>query len=143
MTISEAAPPSAKRKKQSAAQIAAAAYPAPWRFVNSHIELDLAPSGTTRRAARLIVYPFDSPQGKWYTSIKVDPVGVVNGEMVETDEMPLAQIGEWLARAYIAEPKDIDLAKIPEWAKAATIEALTPHRERIKQAQDVLRGKVK
>lgn len=124
---------------EAAVQACTAAYPAPWLFVNDHIELDL--SGATRRAVRLIVYPPSPPEGQWCVSIKVDPFGLVNGEMVETDEMPLAQIGEWLARAYIAEPNDIDLAKIPEWAKAATIEALTPHRERIKQAQDVLRGK--
>jgi hypothetical protein len=127
--------------KQTAAKFCAIAYPAPWLFVNSHIELDLTLSGSTRRVVRLVVYPRSSPRGKWYTRIVIEPFGVVNGEMVETDEMPVTTIGEWLARAYIAEPNDIDLTKIPEWAKAATVAALTPHRERIEQAQDVLRGK--
>lgn len=155
MTKSPAAYQSdAQKKEQAAVQAYAAAYPAPWLFVNDHLEIDI--SAPQPPEVRLIVYPPAAPLNVGEVAVMVGATigataitsGMTKGEAFHVAaeahiELPVDRVGHLIAEIIVARPGVVDLAKIPNWAKAATIEALTPHREHIKQAQDVLRGKVK
>lgn len=150
MTKSEAAYQSAKQKEQSAVHAYAAAYPAAWLTVRDHLEVDI--SADPAPEVRLIVYPPTAPLNVGEVAVMVGATAITSkmtkGETFHVTseahiKLPVDRVGYLIAEAIAARPGAVDLAKIPKWAKAATVEALTPHRERIKQAQDVLRGKVK
>lgn len=139
-----------KKKEQAAVRAYATAYPAPWLMIHGHIELVIG--AAPGPDVRLLVFPPCAPRNVGEIGIDVGASETI-GRQIKSEafhvtsethiELPVDRVGYLIAEAIAARPGAVDLAKIPKWAKAATVEALTPHRERIKQAQDVLRGKVK
>lgn len=134
--------------KQTVIQAYADAYPAPWLKVRNSIELILSSPPTPE--VRLVVRPPFAPRNVGEVGIIVcarEPLDIIaKGEdfaVASEDciELPVERIGHLIAEVIAHHPGAVDFHKIPEWAKAATAEALTPHRERIGQAQDVLQGK--
>lgn len=137
----------AQKKEQSAVRAYAAAYPAPWLMIHGHIELIISAAAPE---VRLLVFPPSTPCNVGEIGIEVGASATigrqVNGETFHVTsethiELPVDRVGYLFAEAIAARPGAVDLAQIPKWAKAATVEALTPHRERIEQAQAILRGK--
>lgn len=148
MTKAEAAYQSdAQKKEQAAVRAYAAAYPAPWLMIHGHIELIISAAAPE---VRLLVFPPGTPRNAGELCIEIGASATI-GRHVKSEtfhvtsdahiELPVDRVGYLIAEAIAARPGAVDFAKIPAWAKAATAEALTPHRERIQQAQDVLRGK--
>lgn len=149
MTKAEAAYQSdaQKKKEQAAVRAYAAAYPASWLMIHGHIELIISAAAPE---VRLLVFPPSAPLNVGEVGIEIGASATI-GRQVKSEtfhvtteahiELPVDRVGYLIAEAIAARPGAVDLTKIPKWAKAATAEALTPHRERIKQAQDVLRGK--
>lgn len=139
----------AQKKEQAAVRAYAAAYPAPWLMIHGHIELIIS---TAAPEVRLLVFPPGAPLNVGEIGIEVGASATV-GRRIQSEtfhvtsethiELPVDRVGYLIAEAIAARPGAVDLTKIPKWAKAATAEALTPHRERIEQAQDVLRGQTR
>lgn len=139
----------AQKKEQAAVQAYAAAYPAPWLMIHGHTELVI--SAASAPEVRLLVFPPGTPLNVGEIGIEVGASATV-GCRIQSEtfhvtsethiDLPVDRVGHLIAEVIAAHPGAVDLAKIPKWAKAATVEALTPHSERIKAAQDVLRGKV-
>ena len=150
MTRTDAYQSDAQKKEQAAVRAYAAAYPAPWLVIHGHIELVISTAPAPE--VRLLVFPPGTPRNTGEIGIEVGASETI-GRQIKSEafhvtseahtELPVDRVGHLIAKATVARPGAVDFAKIPKWAKAATAEALTPHRERIKQAQDVLRGKVK
>lgn len=138
--------PTRRQTEEAAARAYAAAYPAPWEFVFQHIELVI--SAAPAPEVRLLVFqPADPPTvGEVHIMVSATDTGRRSkGELFYSSpdsptNLPVDRVGCLIAEAIAARPGSVDLAKIPKWAKAATAEALTPHRERIKAAQATLRG---
>jgi hypothetical protein len=143
------AQPTRKQIEQAAARAAAAAWPAAWEFVGEHLELVLHSTPVTE--VRLLVWPPSDPPtvGEVHVLVGSGNTGrTTKGETFSASPdssptLPVECVGRLIAEVIAHHPGAVDFHKIPEWAKAATAEALTPHRERIEQAQDVLRGKAR
>ncbi len=140
------AKPTRRQTEEAAARTYAAAYPAPWEFVFQHIELVISVTPTPE--VRLFVFqPSDPPTvGEVHVMVSATNTGRWRkGELFYSSpdspvNLPVDRVGFLIAEAIAHHPGAVDFHKIPEWAKAATADALTPHRQRIEQAQHTLRA---
>ncbi len=139
------AQPTRKQIEQAAARAYATAWPAAWEFGGEHLELVLHSTPVTE--VRLLVWPpCDSPTvGQVCVMVGGTTGRTSKGETfgASTDSpptLPVECVGRLIAEVIAHHPGAVDFHKIPEWAKAATADALTPHRQRIEKAQDVLRA---